>query len=70
MIIPALGDADAEACDPALTVEPPDPEQLYASNPIKINGIPTTTMRRRQYTAGGWGPTGRRKDPTGGHFIS
>jgi hypothetical protein len=49
---------------------PPDPEHAYARNAISTRGIPSTRIRRRQYTADGWGPTGRRNDPTGRHLMA
>jgi hypothetical protein len=32
---------------------PPDPEHAYAVKPMRTRGIPSTKIRRRQYTAGG-----------------
>ena len=49
---------------------PPEPLQAYAVKPIRTSGIPNRRIRRRQYTAGGRGPTGRRNDPTGGHPMA
>lgn len=49
---------------------PPEPEQAYAVNPTKTSGIPNTRIRRRQYIAGGRGPTGRKSDPTERHPMA
>jgi hypothetical protein len=49
---------------------PPDPEQAYAVNAITMSGIPSRSTRRRQYTEGGRGPTGRRNDATEGHPMT
>jgi hypothetical protein len=71
VIIAELPVGLAEAPDLApLPVPLPEPEQAYAVNAIRMRGIPNTRMRRRQYTAGGSDPTGRRKDPTGRHLMA
>ena len=65
---PCVG-VDVAPAFPALLF-PPDPLHAYAVNPIRISGIPNARIRRRQYTAGGRGPMGRRNDATGRHFMA
>lgn len=62
-----VGVAEAPVFAP---LPPPEAVQAYAVNPIRTSGIPNTRIRRRQYIAGGSGPTGRRSDPTERHPMA